>query len=226
MDRWTKFITTKKVLTPLLISVVLLLTLAGLLFQPILATSGDSGAPFLNEYIAVGEYAAVEAKSQVAGVSTKGKLSVKIKTLDWRGYVLDNYFHSKGSPLQGYGQTFIDACNKYGSSGCIAIPAIAGAESDYCKQPVALKDRNCWGFGGAPTWSTRYRFGSFEEAIDLVTDRLTNQYSPIFLKNPRVGAVGYCGTGSECRSWATNVVSIMTEIDLYSKAIGYGSLKN
>ena len=120
---------------------------------------------------------------------------------DYRAFVLDKYFESYDSPLLGYGSEFIVACDKYGlSKDCSVIPAIAFAETRLCTQALALKQYNCWGFGGSN--ENRIIFKDFTESIDYVTITLAKGYGDSLFK-PETIYDHYCG--ADCMNWATSV---------------------
>ena len=120
---------------------------------------------------------------------------------DYRAFVLDKYFESYESPLKGFGSEFIVACDKYGLSvDCSVIPAIAFAETRLCTQALALKQFNCWGFGGSN--ENRIIFTDFTEGIDYVTRSLASGYGNS-LFNPESISDHYCGIN--CVNWAKSV---------------------
>jgi hypothetical protein len=167
------------------------------------------------------ELISVQNQFETSSPSLALRLDQQVELTDIRAIMLDRFFASKGSPLAGHGSTFIKYCVEYGApSDCTTIPAIAFAETDYCKAPWSLEMHNCWGFGGAG--SNRIKFSSFDAAIKLITDRLVNQYGNWFLQNPRQGAETYCG--ANCPNWSGAVEFARYEINNFSINNGYGKL--
>jgi hypothetical protein len=140
--------------------------------------------------------------------------------IDKRAYVLDKYLQSNGSPLYGKGQTFVDACDKYGAPHeCITVVAIAFNESHLCKYPGSAEMFNCWGFGGAGVY--RRTFSSFDEGIDTVTKVLVQQYGLKYMENPQLMENTFCGTEDPlCDSWGRKINYFMNNIRQFSKDLG------
>lgn len=140
---------------------------------------------------------------------------------DYRAFVLDKYFESYESPLRGFGSEFIVACDKYGlSADCSVIPAIAFAETRLCTQALALKQFNCWGFGGSN--EKRIIFNDFTESIDYVTKTLAKGYGN-WLFNPEAIDDYYCGIN--CVNWATSVNQQRQAIQNIASSLNLPSIK-
>jgi len=132
---------------------------------------------------------------------------------DYRAFILDKYFEKYNSPLKGYGNDFIVACDKYNlTEDCTIIPAIAYVETGLCTLGISAKQFNCWGYGGSN--SNRVVFNNFSNSIDTVTRILASSYgSSIF--NPLSMAHNYCG--SHCNNWGEGVNTQRNEIKQLSK---------
>ena len=132
---------------------------------------------------------------------------------DYRAFVLDKYFEKYNSPLKGYGDDFIVACEKYDlTKDCTVIPAIAYVETGLCTLALSEKQFNCWGFGGSD--DNRIIFKSFSESIDYVTNRLASGYG-LSLFNPVAIAHVYCGPN--CLEWGDGVKEQRLAIKQISK---------
>jgi len=150
--------------------------------------------------------------SKIAGVS-----------LDYRAVVLDEYFRLNNSPLEGLGKEFVEKCNYYNAPfDCTTLPAIAWVETSLCNYPPAHAQRNCWGFGGSG--ENRIWFNSYEDAIDLITDRLVNAYGSSYMQNPATMQYTYCG--AHCHSWGNSVQAERIKISNLSVNMGYPKLIN
>lgn len=82
---------------------------------------------------------------------------------------IDNYLRKKGSPLAGYGRTFVQAGQKYGVDPRVIV-AISGGESSFGKYGPAQRIHNAWG------WGPHIPFGSWEQGINAVTKGLASGY--------------------------------------------------
>lgn len=154
--------------------------------------------------------------------SGAARIQHQINSIDWRAYVLDKFFASKGSPLAGQGVNFVKYCDLYGAPrDCTAIPGISFAETNYCKYPASQEIFNCWGFGGSP--GNRIKFGSYEEAIKFVTERLVRSYGNDFLTKPRIASTVYCG--KPCPTWGIAVENARAEINRLSVSLGFGNMR-
>lgn len=147
-----------------------------------------------------------------------------IQAKDNRGFVLDQYFQKYNSPLFGYGNVFVKACDQYQApEDCITVAAIAKHETNLCKYPHSAEMFNCWGFGGGG--SHRRRFSSFEESIFTVTKVLAQQYGNKYMIDPELMERTFCGTEDPlCAGWGDRVKIIMNEINEFSKSINMGDL--
>jgi hypothetical protein len=147
-------------------------------------------------------------------------ISSKVDYIDPRAYVLDEYFKANGSPLYGTGKIFVDACERYGAPGdCVTVAAIARNETDLCKYHTSAQYYNCWGFGGGG--NDRITFSSWEESINLVTDRLANSYGYKYMLDPSLMERTFCGPDPACIGWGTRIKYFMSEIDQYPLSLGF-----
>lgn len=165
----------------------------------------------------------VDNRQEVLGINdldfVEEKLQMTIRSVDSRAYILDKFFASKNSPLEGYGSSFVKYCDQFGApEECITIPAISFAETNYCKYDFAIAINNCWGFGGGGSRS--FKFETMDEAIEFVTNRLVNSYGQAFLEDPSIGVRTYCGNGPECRNWSLAVRNGMDDIRNFSRKHG------
>jgi len=143
---------------------------------------------------------------------------IEVETYSYRAWILDEYFKKHSSPLEGKGQVFVDACNKYNApKDCTLLPAIAKVETDLCKTDISARQYNCWGYGGSG--ENRIVYQSFEQAIDDITGRLMKGYGLRFFNNPEAGQLFYCG--SHCDAWGGHVKSVQNDIKQYAISLGY-----
>ncbi len=139
--------------------------------------------------------------------------------VDKRAYVLDRYLQSNNSPLAGYGQSLVNACDKYGAPHeCITVVAIAYNESHLCKYPGSAAMFNCWGFGGGG--SNRIAFSSFNESIDQVTKVLAQQYGSKYMEDPSLMEGTFCGWEDGCVGWGNKIKYFMTDIRNFAATLG------
>lgn len=156
-------------------------------------------------------------ESFVLGKSTE-KVQVDATTYNYRARVFDLYFRENDSPLEGQGQTFIEACKQYGApSDCTLLPAIARVETDFCKTDISASQFNCWGYGGSG--ENRIIYSSFEESIDNITKRLMDGYGEGFFNNPEIGELYYCGR--HCNRWGDHVIVAQNDLKNYARSLGY-----
>lgn len=80
---------------------------------------------------------------------------------------IDRYLKGKGSPLSGYGKSFVSAGRRYGVSPALLV-AIAGAESSFGKIESGTNNSFGWGPG--------YDFASREAGINAVAKGLKQNY--------------------------------------------------
>lgn len=155
------------------------------------------------------------SRKEVKGVNTA------VQARDYRALVLDEYFRQNGSPLEGLGDVFIEKCEKYDAPyDCTTLPAIAHVETGLCNYGPAQVQKNCWGFGGAGV--NRIYFDSYEDAIDLITDRLVNSYGPEYMTDPVSMQYTYCG--AHCDKWGGHVQNQRIVINNLSVKMGFPKL--
>ncbi len=117
-------------------------------------------------------------------------------------YVFDEYFKENNSPLYGFGQTFVDACEKFNTpEDCTLLPAIARVETNLCTTDISADQHNCWGFGGSG--NNRIIYPDFKTAIFDITGRLMQGYGINFFNDPEIGELFYCG--GHCVTWGDKV---------------------
>lgn len=153
--------------------------------------------------------------------TTSVKGAITSRNIDFRAVVLNKFFERNKSPLQGYGENFIQACEKYNApSDCTTIPAIAFVETHMCKSPLSDAQKNCWGYGGSG--ENRIWFGSYEQSIDTITKNLMQYYGEENLQDPKKMQYYYCG--SHCDNWGDAVNSVRNDISELSQELGYPKL--
>ncbi len=142
----------------------------------------------------------------------------RVEYKSFQGFLFDQYFKSNHSPLYGYGDDFVNACEKYGApKDCTLLLAIAKVETNLCKTGLSYPQYNCWGWGGSG--SNRIIFSNFEESIDTITRRLMEGYGRGFFENANNGGgLSYCG--SHCTSWGFHVKSEQNYLRQYLKDNG------
>lgn len=156
---------------------------------------------------------------EVQGIQIVSPPVSKVRELDYRAYVLDEYFRTHNSPLYGTGRIFVDACNRYGApADCTTVAAIAHAETSLCKYHTSAEYYNCWGFGGGG--EHRIYFSSWNESIDLVTDRLVNAYGIKYMIDPSLMETTFCGSEPGCTNWGARVKYYMKKISDFPLSIG------
>jgi hypothetical protein len=173
--------------------------------EEILAQPADLGAQSYN----------FRPGSKIVSVSTQSEI------YDYRAHIFDSYFRENNSPLTGYGQYFVDACDKYGAPhDCLLMVAIAKAETDLCKTEGADLQKNCWGFGGSGP--NRIVYPNYETSITEVTRRVMEGYGTRFFNDANNGKLYYCG--QHCDRWGDVVNSYKYDINRFGIRLGYPSL--
>ncbi|HEC65612.1 MAG TPA: hypothetical protein ENI23_09970 [bacterium] len=157
--------------------------------------------------------------------STSSQISAKVgssvKAYNYKAYVFDKYFETNSSPLSGYGNNFVRACERHGAtSDCLLMVAIAKAETDLCKTGISDRQKNCWGFGGSG--ENRIEWPTYPIAIDEVTRRVMIGYGTRFFEDANNGALYYCGR--HCNKWGDIINSYKYQINEYGKDLGFPSM--
>jgi len=155
--------------------------------------------------------------------SSELSISSQASNIDKRVYVLDEYFKMRNSPLYGYAQEFVAACERHRApKDCIVLAAIARHETDLCKYYMSAEMKNCMGWGGGGEY--RMQFSSFEEHINVAYDVLVNQYGLRFMRDPSLMDTTFCGSEPGCTNWGTRIKFFMREIDDFGVGLGVGRL--
>ncbi len=142
-------------------------------------------------------------------------------TIEYRAWVLDQYFYENNSPLYGTGKYFVNACNKFGApADCTTVAAIAEAETDLCKYHTSAEYHNCWGFGGGG--EHRIYFDDWNDSISLVTERLVYSYGLKYMIDPSLMERTFCGWEPGCTNWGNRVKYFMKKISDYPEQKGFG----
>ena len=148
---------------------------------------------------------------EVLGSNVKSQESAVLgfTSYDYRARIFDIYFKKNNSPLYGYGQSFVNACDKYGAPhDCTLLPAIAKVETNLCKTQGSATQHNCWGYGGSG--ENRIVYKNYDQAIDEITRRLMVGYSSKFFLDPEYGELVYCGP--HCAKWGDHVKVVQKEL--------------
>ncbi len=197
--------------------VISFLLIFELLYLPLdLAIADENTEGLLTQPIELGAQSFdFHSDNKIASINTQSK------TYDYRAHIFDSYFRENNSPLIGYGQTFVDACDKYGAPhDCLLMVAIAKAETDLCKTEGADLQKNCWGFGGSG--ENRIVYPNYETSITEVTRRVMEGYGTRFFNDANNGKFYYCGR--HCERWGDVVNSYKYEINRFGVMLGYPSL--
>jgi hypothetical protein len=89
---------------------------------------------------------------------------------DTRAQDIDDYFHKRGMPLEGYGKKFVEAADRNNIDWRL-LPAISVKESTGGKFLIP-GSYNAFGWG-----SGSVKFKSYDEAIDYITNKFgTGKY--------------------------------------------------
>ena len=135
---------------------------------------------------------------------------------------LDDYFHSMYSPLNGYGQTFIDLANEYGVDGDFPV-CITYADSSAGKN---MTSKNNPGNTFNNDSGTRVGFPRMEDGIEAIfytigkgtyqqNNSLVGHYSNggrIAMGLPQSGTKGVYIYASSLKNWNNRVKECMTEL--------------
>ena len=121
---------------------------------------------------------------------------------------IDSFLSCMKSPLNGLGQTFIQAGQLYNVDPRFII-AISNAESSLGKNLCA--PYNAWG-EMKPGTGTCQDFNSWQDSIDFVTAHIGNYYLPkgqnnipSFVIRPGGTCTSHCWCASGCDNWVRNV---------------------
>lgn len=117
-----------------------------------------------------------------------------------RARMIDLYLTERGSPLAGYGVTFVKAGKMYLVDPALVV-AIAGKESSWGK--YCFKPFNAWGWGDE-SWL------SWEQAINCITYNLGQEYVSTGLNTIHEMAPVYCPPSNG--SWERDVTAFYYEL--------------
>ena len=167
--------------------------------------------------------AVVKSNTQLQTVKVTS-IESTVQAKDNSGFVLDQYFQKYNSPLFGYGNVFVKACDQYQApEDCITVAAIAKHETNLCTYQHSAEMFNCWGFGGGGEY--RMKFSSFEESINKVTQVLAQQYGRKYMIDPELMERTFCGVDDPlCAGWGDRIKVIINDINEFSKSINMGDL--
>lgn len=141
----------------------------------------------------------------VAGGSAT--LKNRLPAIDPREKRLGQFLGSYGSPLVPYVSNFIEAADKYQIDWKL-VPAITGVESSFGKQ-IPPGSHNAYGWNNGS-----YRFKSWEESIEHVTQYLKEKYIDRGLDTPyKIGPI----YAPPSQTWAGKVVNFMNQIECYGQ---------
>lgn len=161
---------------------------------------------------------------QVLGITYDTELAnnqLSFKSVSYRGVVLDKFFSLYNSPLSGYGNEFVIACDKYGApKDCTTLAAIAFVETKLCTRDLSDQQKNCWGWGGSPP--NRIIFPDYSTAIDTITRGLMNGYGYDRMADPKLMQFRYCG--AHCSNWGNGVQIMRGQINQLAIDLGYPKL--
>lgn len=134
---------------------------------------------------------------------------------DQRAVMLDEYFASINSPLNGVGHVFIEEAEKYGFDWKF-LPSLAMQESSGAKSMTANEHKNPfgWGFNDDKNKNNEsvYNMPSFEESIRTVAFWINNSYIQQGLETPEEivtkynpGSVQRAGGMPENSEWVRGI---------------------
>ena len=142
---------------------------------------------------------------EVAGGSAELRLDeyMQVSVSDFRIIKLQAYMDSRGSPLSVYAEDFVGQADKLGLDWKL-VAAISGVESNFGKF-IPARSFNAWGWANGS-----YRFRSWEEGIEIVSESLKKNYYERGLLTPgQIGPV-YAPPSS---TWAGKVQYFINEFE-------------
>ena len=156
------------------------------------------------------------AKETSSGVrvyaSLPGELptvSSSIETADARIHLISQYLEYYNSPLMPHSELIVKKADEYGIDYRL-LTAIAQQESNLCKK-IPEGSYNCWGWGIHSKGTLM--FSSYEEAIDIVTKGVKEEYVDKGFVSPEEIMSKY--TPSSTGSWANGVNIFMEDMETY-----------
>ncbi|MCJ7804488.1 hypothetical protein MUP35_02025 [Patescibacteria group bacterium] len=146
---------------------------------------------------------AQETRLVMAGIS--GVLKTEPIQLDNRVEKLTAFLEKYDSPLGPYAETFVFMADKYQIDWKL-LPAISGVESTFGKQ-IPYNSYNAYGWNNG-----NYRFQSWENSIEIVSQALKEKYYNRGLDNPyKIGRV----YAPPSPFWGKRVDNFMKTIDSF-----------
>lgn len=132
-----------------------------------------------------------------------------IEKPDSRVEKLEAFLTQNNSPLASYSKEFIKAADTYQLDWRF-VPAITGVESTFGKQ-IPANSYNAYGWNNGV-----YRFQSWEQSIDYVSQYLKKNYFDRGLNTPyKIGPV----YAPPSRTWAVRVVYFMKQIECFNDKV-------
>lgn len=112
------------------------------------------------------------------------------------------------SPLAAQSAYLVGVANEYGLDYRL-LPAIAYTESTLCKH-YPKSSFNCWGWGSAAI-----HFGSFEEAIETISRKLSSHgyYASWRQNKSNIWQLAQTYNGKDTKKWTQTVVGFMEQIE-------------
>jgi hypothetical protein len=169
----------------------------------------NSLTPIFDIHVYAGEY---NLSSSFDGGSSTSR--TRFFTLDPRVLAMNKFLTDYQSPMAKYAEVFITEADKYGLDWRL-IASISGVESAF-GNIMPRGSHNGWGWRGINRndagWSI---FGSWEEAISHITERMALGYgtdlTPFEIQNTYCPPCGESGLDL----WAKGVTRFMNELEYY-----------
>ena len=139
-------------------------------------------------------------------VSVPSRILSAVKASDARPVLVENFLQENGSPMTGYGKTFIAAADKYDLDWRL-LPAIAFQESTLGKNTI-FGSFNAFGWGVLDNSTVGMSFVSWDEAIFTVAKGLREDYYNSGLTTPETINPRYAGD----KNWNVKVKHAMDEL--------------
>jgi hypothetical protein len=133
-------------------------------------------------------------------------ISGEVLATDARAEIIRQYLIKYNSPLKPYANLIVETADKYDLDYRLLV-AIAQQESNLCKK-IPRGTFNCWGWGIHSKGTLG--FNSFEEAIEIVSKGLKEEYLDKGYRTPEEIMAKY--TPLSNGSWAFGVNKFMNEM--------------